>query len=91
MGAIKLCMALKDPVMQGLVDVGCSSAEINQKRVFAIVNLSKLHFTQDVKSLVNSFTLKCAKITMIWCLKSSMALKGLTQTMGGIVKCASFV
>jgi hypothetical protein len=42
--------------MQGLVDVGrmgCSSlilpTSTNQKILFATVNLSPLHFTQDIK------------------------------------------
>jgi hypothetical protein len=49
----------------------------NQKQVFATVNLSQLHFTQDIKARINSLTPKYVKFTIIWCPKSSMAVKGL--------------
>ena len=45
--------------------------------MFAPVNLSLLQFTQDIKAYIDSFTGKYVKFTIIWCLKSPMALKGL--------------
>jgi hypothetical protein len=37
----------------------------NQKRLFAKVNLSLLHFTEDIKLILTLFTVKYVKLTII--------------------------
>jgi hypothetical protein len=69
--------------MQGLVDVGRMGCQgpiqptsTNQKTLFAIVNLSLMHFTSNIQIPMNPFHAKNLKTNY----NATMALRGLMVT-----------
>ena len=49
----------------------------HQKTLLTPVNLSLLHFTQDIPVPMNTFCAKTLKLTIMWCHMVTIALKGL--------------
>ena len=47
------------------------------RKTFAPVNLSLLHFTQDINIQISPFWTKCVKLTLTGCHRATMALRGL--------------
>ena len=49
----------------------------DQTTPFAIINISLLHFTENIQVQINPFCAKTLTLTIMWCHMMTMALRGL--------------